>query len=104
MAATDISGVKKITIPIARRLERLPRPVRALLGALFALVAISITYVIPPLRNFPLLVGIPAVIMACWYLGTWGGFFSALSESVLVEIFATTTNNRSTFDYGFVTL
>jgi PAS domain S-box-containing protein len=91
MAATDISGVKKITIPIARRLERLPWPVRALFGALFALVAVAITYVIPPLRTFPLLVGIPTVIIACWYLGTWGGFFCALSESILVEVFVTSS-------------
>ncbi len=94
MAATDISGARKVKVPIARRLERLPRPARALLGALFALASVGITYAVPPLRSFPLLLGVPTVIMATWYLDTWGGFFCALTESVLVELFVTSTRDR----------
>jgi len=68
--------------------------VRALLGALFALVSVGITYAIPPLRTFPLLLGVPTVIIACWYLDVWGGFFCALTESVLVELFVTSVHTR----------
>jgi PAS domain S-box-containing protein len=94
MAATDISEVRKDRVPIARRLERLPRPARALLGACFALASVGITYAIPPLRTFPLLLGVPTVIIACWYLDVWGGFFCALTESVLVELFVTSVHTR----------
>jgi PAS domain S-box-containing protein len=94
MAATNIPGVRKIKVSIARRLERMPRPARALLGALFAFAAVGITYAIGPLRSFPLLLGIPAVIIACWYLDIWGGFFCALTEAVLVEVFVTSTKTR----------
>jgi len=94
MVATDNSGVRKASVLIARKLERLPRPVRALLGALFALVSVGITYAIPPLRMFPLLMALPTVIIACWYLDVWGGFFCALSESVLVELFVTSARTR----------
>lgn len=94
MAAEDISEARRIAAPIARRLERLPWPVRALLGALFALASVGITYAIPPLRTFPLLLGVPTVIIACWYLDSWGGFFCALTEAVLVELFVTSTRTR----------
>jgi PAS domain S-box-containing protein len=94
MAAQGISGTKKSRISVARRLESLPRPVRAILGALFAVASVAITYSIGPLRTFPLLLGIPTVILACWYLDLWGGFFCALTESILVEVFVTSTQTR----------
>jgi PAS domain S-box-containing protein len=94
MATEEISGARKTRVPIARKLERLPLPARALLGALFAIASVGITYVVPPLRIFPLLLGVPTVIIACWYLDLWGGFFCALSESILVEIFVTTSRTR----------
>jgi len=94
MAALEIPEISKIRVPISRTLERLPRPVRALLGALFAFASVGITYAIPPLRLFPLLLGLPTVIIACWFLDTWGGFFCALSEAVLVEVFITSDRTR----------
>ncbi len=75
----------------------MPRPVRAIIGALFAVASVAITYSIGPLRTFPLLLGIPTVILACWYLDLWGGFFCALTESILVELFVTPAQTRFLF-------
>ena len=94
MPAQETSKARDSKISIARRLERMPRPVRAILGALFAFASVAITYSIGPLRTFPLLIGIPTVILACWYLDLWGGFFCALTESILVELFVTSTRTR----------
>jgi PAS domain S-box-containing protein len=70
-------------------IERLPWAVRALLGCCAACLGVGLTYAIEPLRSFPLLLAFPTVILACWFLGMWGGAFCALTEVILVNSFLT---------------
>ena len=85
---------RRIHVPFAGRLERLPAPMRALLGFAAALVPIAITYPVGPLRVFPLLLAIPTVILTCWYFGLLGGLFCALTDAVLVEFFMTSPQTQ----------
>lgn len=77
--------MKTTHIPTAAALERLPWPLRALLGCATACLAVSITYAIGPLRVFPVVLAIPAVILCFWFLGTWGGLFCTLTEALLIN-------------------
>jgi PAS domain S-box-containing protein len=70
-------------------LEELPWAVRAFLGCCTAAVAVGITYIIPPFRAFPFLLAFPTVVLSAWYLGTWGGVFCGITETVLVDLFLT---------------
>ena len=81
-------------------MERWPWPVRGVLGCGIAGLAATLTYVIVPLRAFPLLMALPTVILSCWYLGMWGGILCALTDAVLVDKFLTQTQFR--FSLGFV--
>jgi PAS domain S-box-containing protein len=78
----------------ATALEGLPWAVRALLGCAAAVLAVTLTYTISPLRAFPLLLSFPTVILSAWFLGMWGGVACALSEAVLVDAFLTKTQER----------
>lgn len=80
--------------PIAGVIERLPWGVRALMGFGAACLGAGLTYAIPPLRAFPLLLAFPTVILSCWFLGMWGGAFCALTEVVLVNSFLTRSQLR----------
>ncbi|MES2390095.1 MAG: PAS domain S-box protein [Acidobacteriota bacterium] len=80
--------------PRPASLERLPWFVRALLGCVIAVIASTVTYTIPPLRAFPLLLGFPCVILAAWFFGMWGGSLCALTEAILVNSFLTRTELR----------
>ena len=70
-------------------MERLPWISRALLGSASAGVAVVLTYTIPPLRAFPLLLAFPTVILTAWFLGMPGGVCCALTEAFLVDAFLT---------------
>jgi PAS domain S-box-containing protein len=74
--------------------ERLPWPLRALLGFCAACLGAGIAYWIPPFRAFPLLLAFPTVILSCWFLGMWGGAFCALAEIFLVDSFLTKAQFR----------
>jgi PAS domain S-box-containing protein len=91
MAAKNIQKAKLFS---PRTLEQLSRPVRALLGCCAAVLPLAISYAIEPLQAFPLLLTIPAVILACWYLDLAGGFFCAVTSAVLVEVFLTSAPTR----------
>ena len=78
-----------MSFPRALGIERLPWPLRVLLGCATALLAVMLTYAIAPLRPFPLLFAFPTVVLACWYLGMAGGVASALTDIVLVDLFLT---------------
>lgn len=78
-----------MSLPRAFGIERLPWPVRALLGCVAAAVALLLTYAIAPLRAFPLLLAFPTVVLACWFLGMAGGVACALTDTVLVDLFLT---------------
>ena len=89
------STARRVRIPIVRRLERLPAPVRALLGCLAALIPVAITYPVGPLRIFPVLLAIPTAILACWYFDLLGGACCAFTDAVLVEVFMTSPQTRA---------
>lgn len=83
--------MKPLTFPSSVTVERWPWAVRSIIGCIAGCLAIGLTYSIAPLRAFPLLLGFPTVILAAWFLGTSGGAFCALSETVLVDSFLTKT-------------
>lgn len=85
---------RKVHVPFVGRLERLPAPMRALLGCAAALVPIVVTYPVGPLRVLPLLLTFPTVILACWYFDLLGGLFCALTDAVIVEFFMTSPQTR----------
>jgi len=74
--------------------ERLPWLLRALLGFCAAGLAVTITYAVPPLRAFPLLLAFPTVILSAWFLGMWGGVSCAVVEALLVDAFLTKAQER----------
>ncbi|MGD0735644.1 MAG: PAS domain-containing protein [Terracidiphilus sp.] len=80
--------------PLAAQIERLPWGVRALLGVCAACLSAGLTYAVEPLRSFPLLLAFPTVILACWFLGMWGGAFCAITEVFLVNSFLTKSQLR----------
>jgi PAS domain S-box-containing protein len=96
----NMSGIDLRKFARATTMERWPWSVRALLGSSAASVAVLLTYLITPLRAFPLLLGFATVVLVCWYLGMWGGVFCALTDAVLVDRFVTRTQFR--FNVGFV--
>jgi PAS domain S-box-containing protein len=84
--------MKKIRIPTAQNLENWPWSVRALLGGGAAVLAVLLTYTIPPLRNYPMLLAFPAVVLSSLFLGMMGGVLCAFTEAVLVEIYLAGTS------------
>jgi PAS domain S-box-containing protein len=89
-----MSRVSGIKLPGAFYLERWPWAIRALLGSAAAAVAVLLTYAIPPLRSFPLLLGFATVVLSAWFLGMVGGVFSGLTEVVLINFFLTRSELR----------
>ena len=75
-------------------IERLPWPVRGLLGVVTATLAVAITYAIEPLRAFPLLLAFPTVVLSAWFLGMAGAFGCALADAFLVDAFLTKSQFR----------
>jgi PAS domain S-box-containing protein len=86
-------------MPNASAIDRLPWYLRTLLGSGAALGSIGLTYAIPPLRAFPLLISFPTVILSAWFFGMAGSFGCALVDSILVDIFLTKAQFR--FSIGF---
>jgi PAS domain S-box-containing protein len=86
--------MKPSRLPASAMVERLPWPVRALLGCFAACLGAGVAYGIEPFRAFPLLLAFPTVILSCWFLGMWGGAFCALTEILLVDSFLTKAQFR----------
>ena len=80
-----------VKIPTAAEMERWPFAVRALLGCGAALLAAVLTYWIVPLREFPMLLAFPAVILSAWLLGMWGGVHCAVTEAILIDLYLART-------------
>lgn len=78
-----------MNIPNSESMARWPRFVRFPLGCLLAVGAVELTAAIGPLRDFPLLLAFPTVILAAWFLGMWGAAGCALTDVVLVNAFLT---------------
>jgi PAS domain S-box-containing protein len=74
--------------------EGLPWAVRGLLGCVAACLAVALTYAIPPLRAFPLLLAFPTVILSAWFFGMWGGVCCAVVDAILVDTFLTRSQLR----------
>ena len=88
-----------IKMPNSNAIDRMPWYLRTLLGAGAALGSIVLTFVIPPLRAFPLLIAFPTVILSSWFFGMAGSFGCAVVDSILVDIFLTKAQFR--FSIGF---
>jgi PAS domain S-box-containing protein len=84
--------MKNIRIPTSKNLENWPWAVRALLGGGAAVIAVLLTYTIPPLRDYPMLLAFPAVVLSSLFLGNWGGVLCAFTEAVLVELYLARTS------------
>ena len=83
-----------LRFPSAVAIEKWPGPLRGVLGCFAAGLAVALTYAIPPLRAFPLLLAFPTVVLTSWFLGMWGGVFCALIDAVLVDSFLTKSQER----------
>jgi PAS domain S-box-containing protein len=87
-------GTVKLGIPNSEVIARLPWFVRFFFGCCMASGAVALTSAIGPLRQFPLLLSFPTVILAAWFLGMWGATGCALMEVALVDAFLTRTQFR----------
>jgi PAS domain S-box-containing protein len=84
---------------ITTALERLPWPVRALLGCCTGGVAVGITCGILPFRAFPFLLAFPTVVLTTWYMGTAGGVACGILETTLVDVFITRPQFQFSVEY-----
>lgn len=83
-----------LKIPNSDSMARWPWFVRFILGGLLAVGAIELTAAMSPLRNFPLMLAFPTVILAAWFLGMWGAAGCALTDVALVDAFLTRSQLR----------
>ncbi len=90
---------RALKIPSASAIEQLPWPVRTLLGCVTAVVSVGLTYAIPPLRAFPLLLAFPTVVLSGWFFGMAGSFGCAILDVTLVDLLLTKAQFR--FATGF---
>lgn len=81
-------------IPNSEKVGSLPWFLRFLMGCCMASGAVALTSAIYPLRQFPLLLAFPTVILAAWFLGMWGAAGCALMEVALVDAFLTRAQFR----------
>jgi PAS domain S-box-containing protein len=81
-------------IPTSDSIGKLPWFVRFLMGCCLASGAVVLTSAIVPLRNFPLLLAFPTVILAAWFLGMWGAVGCALVDVALVDAYLTRAQFR----------
>src|SRR3569833_4762611 len=84
----------KTRIPNSEAIGYLPWFVRFLFGCCMAASAVALTSAIVPLRNFPLWLAFPTVILAAWFLGMWGAAGCALMDVALVDAFLTRSQFR----------
>jgi PAS domain S-box-containing protein len=84
----------QMRIPNSETIGRLPWFIRFLMGCCMASGAVALTSAIVPLRNFPLLLAFPTVILAAWFLGMWGAAGCALMDVALVDAFLTRAQFR----------
>jgi PAS domain S-box-containing protein len=78
----------------ASAIERLPSASRLVLGCCAAGLAMGLTYLVPPLRAFPLLLAFPSVVLTAWFLGMAGAVGCAFTDIVLVDSFLTKSQIR----------
>lgn len=86
--------MNRLRFPSAIAIEKWPWAVRGLLGIVSAAAAISLTYLVHPLRAFPLLLAFPTVILSSWFFGMWGGVLCAITDVILVDSFLTSSQFR----------
>jgi PAS domain S-box-containing protein len=89
--STEIFTFMATRIPNFDAIERLPWFLRFLIGCGMAAVAVGLNAAIQPLRAFPLLLFLPAVVFASWFLGMWGAAGCALlGEALIYKLVAST--------------
>jgi len=77
--------------PNFEAIERLPWFLRFLIGCGMAAAAVALNFAIEPLRAFPLILAIPAIVIAAWFLGMLGAAGCALVAWALVYRFIAST-------------
>jgi PAS domain S-box-containing protein len=88
-----------LKIPSVSVIERLPWPIRTLLGCGTAVVSVGLTYAVHPLNAFPLLLAFPTVVLSAWFFGMAGSFGCAIVDVTLVDLLLTKAQLR--FSTGF---
>ena len=71
--------------PSVEAIERLPWFLRFLTGCGIAAAAVGLNFAIVPLRAFPLLLVLPAIVLAAWFLGFWGAAGGAIVGETLIH-------------------
>ncbi|HWB33431.1 MAG TPA: PAS domain-containing protein [Acidobacteriaceae bacterium] len=67
-------------------MERWPWPLRCLAALAFAGLAVAVTYAVPVLHQFPLLLPFPVAILTCIYLGMGAGALCTAAEASLIDL------------------
>jgi PAS domain S-box-containing protein len=75
-----------LRIPSSAALERWPWFIRFFLGCCLAIGVVTLTTSIPQLRPLPLVLALPTVVLAAWFLGMSGAAGCAFTDVVLFEI------------------
>lgn len=89
-----------LKFPSASAIEGLPWGARTILGCVTAVAAVAITYAIPALRSFPLMVAFPTVILSGWFFGMAGSFGCAITITALVDVLLTQEQFRFSAAFG----
>jgi len=71
--------------PNFEAIERLPWFLRFLTGCGMVAAAVGLNFEIPALRAFPLVIVVPVIVIAAWFLGFWGAAGGAFVGEVLVH-------------------
>ncbi len=71
--------------PNFEAIERLPWFLRFLIGCSIAAAAVVLNDAIPPLRLFPLIVALPAIVLTAWFFGMFGAAGCALVDAILMN-------------------
>ena len=89
-----------MNFPTASTIERLPWPVRTVLGCLTGVAAVGLTYFVHPLHMFPMLLAFPTVVLCGWFFGMAGSFGCAVVDIALIENLLTREQVRFSSGFG----
>jgi PAS domain S-box-containing protein len=78
--------------PNFEAIEQLPWFLRFLIGCCVAASAVALNYAFSPLRSFPLILTLPAIVLTAWFLGMCGAVGCGLVEAVSLSAFITRTH------------
>lgn len=84
----------------ASAIERLPWPLRGLLGCAIGMLAVGFTYAVPGLRALPLLILFCTVVLCGWFFGMAASFGCALVDVALIDVLLTRAQFQFTTGSG----